>query len=677
MPPIKKISDKLELVPTKSFPYGYFSFESFNRVQSAAFDIYQKDCNLVVAAPTGCGKSGIAELFIASEVRERKGKAIYLAPMKALANEKMQDWTDPNHHFSDLRLSICSGDFKLTAERKKELSEADILVFTSEMLNSRCRNFKSENNEFLKDVGTIIVDEAHLLTVPGRGDHLEVGLMKLTEINPNVRFILLSATMPNVSDIAEWVSYYLNKKETYLLESKWRPCPLGIHYETYTPQGKSYEVNEEEKVLKAIQIIEDYKEDKFLLFVHTKRTGEMAKKMLTKLGYACEFHSADLNREQRTKLETKFRSGNLHILIATSTVAWGCNLPARRVIIAGVHRGVQLVETYDIWQMVGRSGRPGYDPRGDAYILIPENSASEHMERLQEHSLIQSKLLDHIGDSEQAHYKNLAFHLVSEIHHGFIKNKEDVHTWFGRSLAYFQTKELSDKIVDSTMDLLLKCGAITIVDGIFKVTAIGMISSMFYYSPFDVSDLRRNFKVLFENDYQDNDLVASMALANIDSVRMGIVSKSDKAEMLSYQKKIEQIFDYGTFNDAAIKGGFLYYGLLNGVNSEIINASARTYQFDFPRLGQVLSALDTMSGKWNKKLWIKDLTTRIAYGVRKELIPLVSLESVGKVRAERLYEMGIKTPQDVVLNKARLSSILNTSQERVDKIIESVKHDQK
>ena len=61
---------------------------------------------------------------------------------------------------------------------KKELENANIIIMTSEMLNSRCRNYAAENNEFLKDVGTLVVDESHLLTVPNRGDHLEVGLMR-------------------------------------------------------------------------------------------------------------------------------------------------------------------------------------------------------------------------------------------------------------------------------------------------------------------------------------------------------------------------------------------------------------------------------------------------------------------------------------------------------------------
>ena len=70
------------------------------------------------------------------------------------------------------------------------------------------------------------------------------------------------------------------------------------------------------------------------------------------------------------------------MIIATSTLACGLNLPARRVVIAGVHRGLEEVETYNIIQMCGRAGRPRFDKAGDAYILLPESNFEKHKERL-------------------------------------------------------------------------------------------------------------------------------------------------------------------------------------------------------------------------------------------------------------------------------------------------------
>ena len=673
MEQVIKVGDQSQLVPTGDYPkYASFPFPNFNPVQSRIFEFYSQDCNAVVAAATSAGKTVCAEMFMANEVRERGGKAMYLAPLKALAQEKIDDWTSKEHHFQDLKVSICTGDYRLTPSRKKELEEAKVMVFSTEMLNSRCRNFKSESNEFLKEIGTVVVDESHLLTVPGRGDHLEVALMKLTQINPSVRVIFLSATMPNVPEIAEWL-VKLNGKRTYLLTSKYRPCPLGIHYKQYIPTD-NYEDTEQEKVNLAIDILTEHKDDTFLFFVHTKRTGELMKQSLIANGYTAEFHNADLTREKRLDVEKRRREGKLQCLVATSTLAWGVNMPARRVVIVGVNRGMNDVDTWDIWQMAGRAGRPQYDPRGDVYILLPDTRANAWVKRLDNPSPITSRLLDYVGGSgtgSDPHYKTLAFHLISEIHHKNIQTRAEVVKWFNRTLAHHQENSLDDDIVQSTLDLMFKCGAVREEDGILKATVIGMISSMFYYSPFDVADLKRNFNVMFQNRLEGNDLALSMMLGNVDSIRGGIVSKAEKADIAKYKHNVEAVFGQDKFKETAIKGGFAYYALLNGIDPKSIANTARTLQWDFPRLATVLNAVDAMSGKWGQTSFFKDTMLRVQYGVKREMVGLCKVADIGKARAERLWEKGIHSPQDIVRNASNLSSILNLKGERVQKILES------
>ena len=302
MPPVAKVGDQNELVPTKNYPFANWPFENFNPVQSRVFDYYKDDVNTLIAARTSAGKTVVAEMFLAQEIRERGGKGMFLAPLRALAQEKIDQWTDLQYHFKDLKISICTGDYRLTKERAKELTDADLIIMTSEMLNHRSRNFQAEQNNWMLDIGTLVIDESHLLTVPRRGDHLEVGLMKFTEINPKARIVLLSATMPNVDQIAEWVSYSLTKKQTYVLNSQYRPVPLNVHYELYENAGR-YDAKEESKVEKALEIIGDwYPDDKFLVFAHTKRTGESMKQALRNAGIKADFHNADLDKDQRVKL---------------------------------------------------------------------------------------------------------------------------------------------------------------------------------------------------------------------------------------------------------------------------------------------------------------------------------------------------------------------------------------
>lgn len=664
-----ELEDQNNLVETSKYPYAKFPFEKFNPVQSRIYEIFNEDCNLVVAAKTSAGKTICSEILMAQEIRERGGKAMYLAPLKALAKEKIDDWTDEKHHFSDLKLAICTGDYVLNEKNKKDLEDSNVIIMTSEMLNSKCRNYKSEKNDWLKEVKTLVIDEFHLLTVPGRGDHLEVGLMKFAKINPDCRIVGLSATMPNVYEISEWLAKALTKKKTYLINSKYRPCPLSIHYEEYEDQG-TYEMKEDNKIDKAVEILRKYKDDKFLVFVHSKNIGNKLKKHLDQLNIECELHNADLEKEKRNEVESKFKSGNLRAIVATSTLAWGCNFPARRVIITGVHRGTTEVETYDIMQMAGRAGRVGYDPKGDVYILVPDKQSDYHIDRLSIPQEINSQLLNYVGDEDNPHYKTLAFHLVSEIHHGEIKTIEDIHNWYERSLARFQAVDLDDSVVDKTLELLMQVGAIKEVEGIYEATSIGKVSSMFYYSPFDVSDLRRNFRFLFMKNLENNDYALSMALGNIDSIRMGFVTKNEKEEMSDYLNIIKKSFGE-VYLDSSVKGGYAYFCLLRGMDPGPFNSLARGLQLDFERAASVLNALDNMAAKWNKKNYFKTVALRITYGVRAELVNLCRIPNIGKARAEKLYSAGFRLPKDLVGNFDKVKQVLNMKEEKISEIIRS------
>jgi len=663
------LKEKSFVAKSKEYPkYAKFPFEDFNPPQTVVLDWFDKDVNMGIAAATSAGKTVCGEMFLSHEVRQRGGKGMYVGTHKSLVQEKLDDWTDPEHHFADLNISICSGDYQLTDARKKELAESNLITMTSEMLSSRCRNFKSEKNNFLLELGTIVVDESHLLTVPGRGDHLEVALMKLTEINPDVRIILLSATMPNVKELCEWLTI-LNGKETYFLNSTFRPCPLDLHYPTYDDSSWKYDAKEDNKVWEAIKLVERYPDDKFLIFAHTKKTGQKMTKELNDIGINASFHNADLSKEKRRKAEQEFKTDKgVRCIVATSTLAWGINMPARRVIVLGVHRGLELVEVYDIKQMVGRAGRPKYDKKGDAYVLLPykPKDYEEQKRRITEDKDISSQLIEH--------HKILGFHLVSEIYLGNVSTMEDVHKWYSRSLAAHQAKKLSGSITEECIGALLKCGAIMATPEGYKATAVGKIASLFYYSPFDVADLKRNVTHLFLQQNEDNDFLTSLAIGDVDSQRMNIVSNAEKEALSMYSNVIGQ--DQGgsyTPSAGSIKAGYAYYCMLNGNPPMIIQGFMRGLQMDFDRLVEVLSAIDTMASKWDRRGWIIKLKKRVQYGVPEYLLALCDIPEVGAVRARTLYSHGIKTPKDLVEDEPFARAILNMKPVTFKKILDGAK----
>lgn len=664
MPPIIEVTDQNELVSTKKYPHANWDFEFFNPVQSRIFEFYNKDINALIAAKTSAGKTTVAEMFLAHEIRERGGKGMFLAPLRALAQEKIDQWTDPNNHFKDINVSICTGDYRITPQRQKELEDSNLIIMTSEMLNHRARNVKSEKSNFLKDIGTIVVDESHLLTVPNRGPHLEVGLMKFAEINPKCRIVFLSATMPNVNQIAEWLSYSLNQKETIVLNSEYRPVPLGIHYELYDDDVYSYDQMESNKIEKAMDIINDYPDDKFLIFSHTKRTGETMRNTLQRNRINAEFHNADLTKDQRVSLERKFKDKDgLRVIVATPTLAWGCNLPARRVIILGVHRGKEEVEVYNITQMIGRSGRLGIDPRGDAYILLPNSDSRTHRERLNVPQKITSKLLEKP--------KSFAFHLVNEIYNGDIKNIQETKKWYERSLGYFQNRSLNPTYLTEVIDDLIKKKIIYEEDGNYTPSNLAKISSIFYYSPFDVADLKNNFYFLFDRKKQDNDFFVSSALAKIDSNVSLIVNNAEKESLRSYDIKLQRELreDYKFLTEGMKKASFCYYNLMNGLSGGSLAAYQRGLQFDFERLSQILLAIDSYCNKGKTSSFFRNLEQRIKHGVPIYLIELCKLPNIGKVRAKKLYDMGFKTIESVCeMENKKLKSILNIKEEYIEEI---------
>ena len=616
-----------------------------------------------------------AEMYLAYEIRKRGGKGIYIGPMKSLAKEKEDEWTFDQHHFHDLKVSITTGDFRFTAKRIKEIEDSNIIIMTPEMLASRCRNHKSDKSQFLADVGTVIFDESHLLTVPSRGDHIEVALMKIVEINPNVRIVLLSATMPNVNEICGWISK-LTGRTTYYLKSDYRPCPLSIHYEKYYDGDKSYWEKESQKISTACAIVEYYPNDKFLIFVHSIETGKLMVKQLERQGVKAEFHNSIVGMKERIDIETRFKNEkSFRVVVATSTLAWGNNLPARRVIVTGVHSGLREVENYNIQQMIGRAGRPKYDPRGDAYILVPESTASGWITKLQHKPEIKSTLLDFVGKPEDPHYKTLAFHIVAEIHQGNIKTKEAFHEWFRKSLAHFQDHDFNDALIDKTIELLRQYGAVTVENEEYSCTPVGIIASMFYYSPFDVSDFRRNFKKLFEEKRESDDYAVSIALGNIDTHRWGICNRNEREAIAQYTGIIEKMYGVGKFTMGAIKmGAAYYYSMIGRKDIPQIASIQGQLMADIDRTMQVINAIDQMNCKWDKRDWFNILSLRCRYGVAADLVQLVQIPNVGAVRAGRLKKMKIKTVDDFLCYDVdALMGIMKCGKKLAEEAIEGAK----
>ncbi len=678
MPKVHLVQDMPEdqLAPTKDFPLACFPFPEFNPVQSRVLEFYDEPINLVAAAPTSAGKTACAEMMLAHELRERGGKGMYIGPLRALGQQKLDDWRKMEHDFRDLNISICTGDYRLTPDRRQELMDADLILMTPEMLNSRLRNIGSEHSDWLYDIGTLIIDEGHSLTFPDRGDRLEVSIMKMTASNPDCRLVLLSATMPNVEEIGGWLTA-LTDRDTYVLESEYRPVPLRIHYKAYDDSVWGYDVGEREKVYAAMRIVQDHPDDKFLIFVHTKKTCSLMCEQLKMVGIEAELHNANVSLENRLRVESQFCNSTLRVLVATSTLSQGLNLPARRCIVLGIQRGLQYVENYEVEQMTGRAGRPQYDPKGDAYVLLPYNKMNDAIARLSEPTIIESVLVPK-RQSNAYHSRTLAFHITNEIHQGEISTVEDITKWYERSLAHYQGIYLEPEFIKNMVGSLTRRGIIKEEDGNLTVTGVGRVASMFYHSPFDVADLLRNFNILFQQKKEMNDLWIAMALAHIESARMGIVSNAERDQLDRFDYLItpelsDAFVGYREFSWPEKKVAYCYYLAAQGKGNAVLANTIQALQWDAERIVEVLVALDGQVAQWKRQPHLRQIAKKFRYGCDWGLLDLCAIPGIGRVKAQRLRQANLKTPQDVATQLGRVKAALRCSDAVAKKVCERAK----
>jgi replicative superfamily II helicase len=648
---LNEITDTTTLIPVSDFPYATWKFSHLNPVQSALFPFVHQDCNGLVAASTSAGKTVTSEMFGSFALRKQNKKFIFLCPLRALANEKYNDWTDPSHHFSDLKISILTGDYKGDLE-KTVFDDSDIIIMTSEMLNHKLR-VSSKNKGWIKEVGVLVVDESHLLTVQGRGDHLESALMNFSKISPETRIILLSATMPNVNEIAQWMADSLNGKQTFIMRSNYRPCKLNIHSCTFDDQS-AVRPAVYELIDNICDRVQKFVSDKFLVFAHTKRMGEMIVNSLASRNIEAHFHNANLNKTERENLENRFKNDKkLRVLVATSTLAYGLNLPARRVIIAGVHRGNEIVPSYDILQMVGRAGRPAFDPEGDAYVYYPESRRIDLQPITLNAQRIESRMLDLSPSND---YATMAFHLLYEIHCGNVKKIDDANVWFNRTLAFYQKRQIKPNLLKNTLDKLVKLSILSYNKDFeeYELTGLGKVSVIYYANPFDVASWSINFHNLFKKT-NHNDVDICVALANTSGNFIGSISKEDAASFKDFLIPARKMYDKTP--DNVLKVACLYYRMLHGRHEPKHAAIIKTLQQDAPRLMAILQAIDTFSKKWNKSNFFTVLGKRLQHGVPVRLLSLIEIKGIGKVKAEKLFEQGYKTVSDIRSNLEQAAKI--------------------
>lgn len=450
--------------PKEAFPPKFhliFPYEFLNAVQSKCFEaVYRTDDNVVVSAPTGCGKTAILDIAIAKLVGENhqeKSKIVYLAPTKALCKEKAQHWAETFGRVG-LQVSEFTGD---TARADMGVVRSSrIIVTTFEKWDgiTRCA---SDHQRILSTVKLVLIDEVHFVKDP-RGATLEVIVSRMKKRESKVRLIALSATIPNCEDIADWIGRGSNSShESAHLEcfgQEFRPVPLvkkviafpkkmeDHAFDNYL-NGEIWKCLEQHTPGKATLIFclsrrscratattladewEKRTAEARLWPAPNRRIPVIDQELQHLVRYGVAFHHAGLGPDDKQAVENAFREGQLNVICCTTTLAVGVNTPCHTVVLKGTagYQDGQLVEysEMEVMQMLGRAGRPQFEKSALALILTKTQNKARFESLGSGNEVLESTL-----------HRNLVEHLNSEIGLGTIRDMEEAKMWMKGTFFY-------------------------------------------------------------------------------------------------------------------------------------------------------------------------------------------------------------------------------------------------
>lgn len=379
--------------------------------QERAIRAVDEGKSVIVAAPTGAGKTVIAEYAIEKAIAENK-QIIYTAPIKALSNQKYRDFSKD---YQD-RIGIMTGDVIINPE-------APILIMTTEIFRNIIFDAEEER---LKNVSSVIFDEIHYINDIQRGTVWEESIIFAPQ---HIRFICLSATIPNFNEFADWMRSVRDAPIESVYESH-RPVPLKVHI--WVPGAglkdleyiKKMELEKDprRKIVKGgnVDIVHHLKREKRLpcLYFHFSRMGceeyaqyfrganllahDERRTALELFDEMCErfsvqprgqalllrnllkdgvsFHHAGVLPALKEILERLYTMGLIKLLFTTETFAVGINMPARSVIFHSLMKndGISFrhLTAREFQQMAGRAGRRGIDDVGYAYACVSPRDAN-------------------------------------------------------------------------------------------------------------------------------------------------------------------------------------------------------------------------------------------------------------------------------------------------------------
>ncbi|MDD5617090.1 MAG: ATP-dependent DNA helicase [Candidatus Methanoperedens sp.] len=645
--------------------------------------------NIMAAIPTASGKTLLAEFAMLKSIMNdaHSGKALYIVPLRALASEKYDRFrtfgTIIKSNGREVSTGIATGDFD---SRDDWLGQFDIIVATSEKVDSLLRN----RSRWMEEITVVVADEIHLIDSPDRGPTLEIVLAKLRQINPNMQIIALSATIGNADEIAKWL-------DASLVVSEWRPIILkeGVFFGNAINfgDGSQREVHGRSRD-QAISLVTDTLAEggQCLIFESSRKNSEgmasrtgtsisslisgetkeklkdiasqvretsevdTARKLALCIENGSAFHHAGLISEQRKLIENGFRNGIIKVISATPTLAAGLNLPARRVIIKGYRRydanfGLTPIPVLEYKQMAGRAGRPRLDPYGESVLIA--KTFDELEELMQQYVLANvEKIWSKLG-SENA----LRTHILSTIATGFAQNMEELLSFMSGTFYSTQQEPWSLKaVIEKVIAFLVEKKFVIEKNGLFA-TRLGELVSRLYIDPLSASMILEGMERIEEKEMRYNELTLLQIISKTPDMRP-LYLRSNDYEWISdfimeHSGEFVQIppqfmKDYEWFL-SEVKTACVMLDWINEVKEDQIVKKFGIGEGDIRALSETsLWLVHSMAElgidqKRSCAIKAKELAQRVEYGASPELLELIQIRGIGRVRARKLYTAGIRS----------------------------------
>ncbi|ADC68743.1 DEAD/DEAH box helicase domain protein [Methanocaldococcus sp. FS406-22] len=644
--------------------------------------LLDKNKNFLISIPTASGKTLIGEMALINHLLDENKnptgkKGIFIVPLKALASEKYEEFKSKYERYG-LRIALSIGDY----DEDEDLSSYNLIITTAEKLDSLWRH----KIDWIDDVSVVVVDEIHLINDETRGGTLEILLTKLKEFN--IQIIGLSATIGNPNELAEWLN-------AELIVDDWRPVELkkGIY-----KNGIIEYINGGNKEIKAVSdneiynlVVDCVKEGgcclvfcntkkgavneakklnlkKFLTDEEKKKLKEIAEEILSILEPPTEmcktlaecilngsaFHHAGLTYQHRKIVENAFRERLIKVICATPTLSVGINVPCRRAIVKDLTRytnkGIRYIPIMEIQQCIGRAGRPGLDPYGEG-IIVAKNDRDylrAYQALTQKPEPIYSKL------SNQAVLRTQLLGLIAT---GEIRDEYDLE-WFIRNTFYAHQYGNLREVAKNIMEVI---GFLEenefIVD--FMPTELGKRVSELYIDPLSAKYIIDGLNEMKNENELYYLYLISKTLEMMPNLR---VYKSEELDLINEMEALG-IKSFDIEDLEAFKTAKMLYDWINEVPEDEIlkryKIEPGILRYKVENAVWIMHALKEIAKIIGKSPDVPEkLEIRLEYGAKEDIIGLLSIKYIGRVRARKLYNAGIRSAEDIINNPSKVASII-------------------